>query len=1336
MKKKASNSRALLAGAASLALLATPLAGADYQDTVLSQGPVGYWRLNETVQPQPTQPASNLGSVAGAVGTYNNFPIRGVPGPFTGSLGVEVDGSSQTITTPYDAAINPSTFSVEIWAKPALVPNFAYLAASAQIGSPRSGWYLAQDNGTTFGRGNAFVVRLFKQDGSTPSAEVWATNDLPQGSWYHLVLTYDGTTATLYKNGVVASSVVTNVYVPNQSGQFSVGCRSDNAWYWPGQVAEVAIYNGALSATDVANHYTTATTTPADYQTTVLANSPLLYWRFNNQTDPSAANLGSLGASVNGAYIYNARAGVTGPIPATYPGFDSANKAVAFDAGGGVVSIPALNLNTNTVTISCWVNATNAQPLGAGLVVCNSGATTAGLTIDQIYGGYGLGYVWGGDTYDLSPSVDLGLPPLPDSQWAYVALVIQPTEADLYVCDQNNYLNFTSVTNTFAVNHLNQAFGGLTLIGAEAGFTTKNFNGAVDEVAIFNRSLEAGELYTQYASAVGGVPPRIFADIQGPVDPVLAGDPLVLRIDVGGTPPLTYTWRRNGTTVGTTDSGTLTIDSSTLLDSGNYDVTVANGSGTVDSLQVPVTVITPSVPSITERKGFIDRSLYPGATLNLSVVATGGGLKYQWYKDSTAIDSATTSAYVIPTVAAGDAGSYSVTVTNLLGTASAGPVAITVLTPAAGSYEALMVSAAPEAWWRLGEAPSSTNLFDSMGRHDGYYTNLNGSTPPVTLGVPGALSNDPDTAASFNPTYGGVGVIPWSAAMNTTKSSMEAWVKTTVLNGIVPFSSVDTNGNGAWCEAINGWWYGNSTSGYFGNNGNVNTDAQIVPGEWSHVVITYDATRSSGGTFYPYILFVNGRTDGYVWGGSTTPNSGAPFIIGGHNMDLPTLVDRLFDGQVDEVAVYSRALSGTEIQSHFEGRFGSTTAPYFLNPFLPQTVTTGKSVSFVTSVQGSKPIALQWYMGGTAISGATTTTHTIPSTAVTDSGSYTLWATNVAGTNFQSVNLTVVEPTSYANATNNLVLHLRFDGDTTDSSGRGNDGTAVGTPAYVAGQIGSQAIQYTTETVTNPTVSVSSANYVTLGTPSDLQFGLGSFSIALWVKLPSGFTGGDLPFIGNAIYSMNNPGWDLGPSYGGGGWQWCLNDGVTGGLGTTNNVDLSGADGSINDGAWHHFVLVVDRTTHAAETYLDVVLLNSTDISSLRTVDTSSVITVGQDPTGTYPVISSPTATDLSAWGQTQTHTLDDLGIWKRALSPLEVAQIESAGSAGNSFDTVNPAVTITVTRSGDSITLSWPNGTLLQSDTLGAGASWTAVPDASAPSYTFTVPTTGNKFYRVQVSP
>ena len=92
MKEKNYKARVYIAGAAILALTAmVPARAADYQSTVLSQGPIGYWRLNETVQPVPSAGAANLGTLGtSVVGTYNSYPTRGLTGPFAEPLIDEV----------------------------------------------------------------------------------------------------------------------------------------------------------------------------------------------------------------------------------------------------------------------------------------------------------------------------------------------------------------------------------------------------------------------------------------------------------------------------------------------------------------------------------------------------------------------------------------------------------------------------------------------------------------------------------------------------------------------------------------------------------------------------------------------------------------------------------------------------------------------------------------------------------------------------------------------------------------------------------------------------------------------------------------------------------------------------------------------------------------------------------------------------------------------------------------------------------------------------------------------------------------------------------------------
>lgn len=63
-----------------------------------------------------------------------------------------------------------------------------------------------------------------------------------------------------------------------------------------------------------------------------------------------------------------------------------------------------------------------------------------------------------------------------------------------------------------------------------------------------------------------------------------------------------------------------------------------------------------------------------------------------------------------------------------------------------------------------------------------------------------------------------------------------------------------------------------------------------------------------------------------------------------------------------------------------------------------QTVAAGSPVTFTTAASGDPAPTFQWKFGGTAINGATSSSYTITSPGASDAGSYTVVATNSAGT--------------------------------------------------------------------------------------------------------------------------------------------------------------------------------------------------------------------------------------------------------------------------------------------------------------------------------------------------
>ena len=1345
MKLKSDHKVIIRLGCAALGLWSAVVAArADYSSTVLSQGPAAYYQLNGTAQPLPYHP-TNSGTLGASVdGSYVAAPTVNAAGPFAGSVSVGLDGSSQYISTPWVAGLNTSAFSFEIWAKPSVIPKFAYVASSGVIAtSPRTGWYLAQDDGSTFGFGSSWVFRSFENAGTTP---LFTLNAPVSTGWTHLVVTFDGTSiASIYVNGVLAQSITNaaySAYVPNAGSAVSVGIRDSVSFPWPGNVAETAMYSTALTASQVAAHYGAATGAPATYAATVLANAPLLYDRYQAPPTPLAANLGTLGSAGNGLLVPDAVAGAPGPNPPTFPGFAAGNKAVAFDAGlvggagnAGSVKLPAFNFNTNTITISGWINATNAQSAGAGLVVCDSGTTASGLIIDGAYGGLGIGYYWANTSasFNWSPTTTVGLPTLPDSGWAYVALVIKPTQAEIFIAVTNGdgTTTFTSATNHLV--HTPQAFDGATLIGTDASDPTYSFNGAIDEVALWNRSLTAGELYTQFGSAVGGLKPVIFADPPSPSQPVVAGDTLSLTVNVGGTPNLSYQWLQNGSPI-PAPAGTNAVyaksNFSIAGDSGNYSVIVTNSYGSATSGVAVVTGQLASPPVISQRP--VGGTIYPGGTLNLTVGASGGGLAFQWSKNGVPIAGATQPAYFVAGVVPTNSGSYTVSVTNALGSTNVGPAVVTVPTLVPGSYAALIVTNGPTAWWRLDETNIATGaiLYDAEGLHNGTYTNNGGLT--VTPGV--VAAGITDTAITFNGD-GSYASIPYFSALSGSKFTLELWAKQTVVTpNVTAASSWNTSGTvGGYDIGAQTYWDGANPTYAIGQSGPLNSyDPTINPGQWVHIVLEYGGT---GNPSFPWQIYINGHNDGtYIYGDASVLNTSAPFIIGGRGTGLATVLSRYFVGSVDEVAFYNYNLTAGQVLADYTAAFAGVPPSFTLQP-KSQNAIVGDNVTLSVATAGAPPIAVQWKKNGVSVPSQTNATLTVSNVNYnTSSDVYWAIATNSTGSAVSSNAVITVYPApTFANLTNGLVLHLPLDGNYNDTSGHGNNGIASGT-TFSTGILGADSLVYQTLTVTNlsPTssnVTVASSSYVDLGTgygtPGDLAFGpSASFTVSLWVKLPSGFTGGDLPFIGTAVGSFNNAGWVLGPTYGTGGWQWGINDG-------TNNIDVTGPDSSLNDGNWHNFVLTVNRAANLASGYLDGAPLGSRDITGLGSLDNGHLVTIGQDPTYGYTSIASASANDLNAWKVLQTADLDDIGIWRRALTDIEARSIYYAGNnQGKSFDVPGSVTLYPYSAPGGKLGIEWLTGTLQQAPAL--TGPWTPVPGATPPSYQVTPAGSGNKFYRV----
>ncbi|MFD2159781.1 LamG-like jellyroll fold domain-containing protein [Rubritalea tangerina] len=193
------------------------------------------------------------------------------------------------------------------------------------------------------------------------------------------------------------------------------------------------------------------------------------------------------------------------------------------------------------------------------------------------------------------------------------------------------------------------------------------------------------------------------------------------------------------------------------------------------------------------------------------------------------------------------------------------------------------------------------------------------------------------------------------------------------------------------------------------------------------------------------------------------------------------------------------------------------------------------------------------------------------------------------------------------------------------------------------------------------------SNFLTV-TGSEYNFGTGSFSVLLWLNLPSNTSG-----------SPNDPSFASS-----GGKDWSLNGGTQGW-----NMAIQGDDydGNISDGVtrtdparididpgvnnWALMALVVDQNADQVSMYaLD---FNVTTIGDDASAPTTSPI----GPTGNLTINGDIVfGQDGDGAGYSlQASGIDDVSLWNRALTTAEIQEIYTAGRAGNDLSTVLTAI-------------------------------------------------------------
>ena len=498
-----------------------------------------------------------------------------------------------------------------------------------------------------------------------------------------------------------------------------------------------------------------------------------------------------------------------------------------------------------------------------------------------------------------------------------------------------------------------------------------------------------------------------------------------------------------------------------------------------------------------------DATICAGASTNLSVAVTGGTTPYTvTVTDGTNNYSATgaspvsipvsptaTSSYTIVSVTGGGTG------TGNIGTATVTVIDATITASdsviCAGETVTLSVPQGGSSNTACAALP--TNLQTGLVGYWPFCGNANDASGNGNNGTVNGATLTTDRFGSANSAYSFDGVNQYIATQSAQNQIQEktfcAWVKLSNVNqsggGIVSIQTPSGSMFDAmvYNELNNGWFFGSDNFSRSSTSNYMESDTQ----QWVHMVFTYQS-----GNFKMYrngiLIYTDNQFQSYQF------NSDAIFIIGLRHYGS----NGYFNGKIDDVAIWNRALTATEIQQIYN--LGQTTYLWSTSATTPTinvspittttytcTVTTNgvSCTDSVTVVVNNPTIDL----GNDVTACGTSTTLTAPTgydsylwsngattntTTVSANGSYSCTVTQGGCSASDSIDVTLIDVTISAsdsvicagdsvtlsvpqggfsntacaalptNLQSGLVGYWPFCGNANDASGNGNNGTVNG----------------------------------------------------------------------------------------------------------------------------------------------------------------------------------------------------------------------------------------------------------------------------------------------------
>jgi hypothetical protein len=775
----------------------------------------------------------------------------------------------------------------------------------------------------------------------------------------------------------------------------------------------------------------------------------------------------------------------------------------------------------------------------------------------------------------------------------------------------------------------------------------------------------------------------------------------------------------------------------------------------------------PPVP-VTITKQPASATVFADQAATFSVQVNGAApFTYQWQRGTVDIAGETSNSYTLPSAASGDnAATFRVRVSNPVTPAGifSDPATLTVL-PESGHKISLSFSDG---------GTTVTNLGNLGGT--GVYL-VNGTYPAASGNIPtGAFAPGNNISSvdfgSIAAGQGGRAVDLAGGISGSGVGPMKAFTLTGWLNcrnlqvgpggnrvlcahafGADPGFDLVQNDDGTLQLGVNSWadW---PAAGPRSSAQKVTADPAAGGNNWVFFAVTYDGTLGSDNLNYYFgspsqaaaldvaATYAQGvfTSSGAFTVGNLNPADGARNATGGDS--------RCFRGLIDEVQVFNKALSLSEVQAvQVAPAYRPVTVESVSIQQSPQSLTVfeGQDVTFVVSASGTPPLSYQWWIRhagtDTVIQGANTPSYSLSQATLSNSADEFWVVTANASSTATSARATLT-----VLAENNHKVALSFsEGSGTTTANLGNIGgsaalvqannlpvftnvvpvgtfaPANNTSAVEFGAIGAgeggRAIDLTTSVT--PNIGPMKAFTLTGWLNSrDLAYGWGGNRI-LYCQASPGSGGFDLVQEADGVLWMGVNSWPDWPQP----------------VSTAKSSPRITADPSAGNANWVFFAVTYDGTISAAN--VSFYFGSPTEAAAVDVTvdyDKGPVNSVGSMSVGNFSTV------DMGARAGTGSQDsrcfrglMDELNVFNKVLTIAEIQAVQKAPAG-----TVLNQPQLTIRRSSDQVVIAWdsPANFQLQYRDLLTTGTWTDEPTPPVVNGTqksVTLATTGpTRFYRL----